>query len=85
MQRTNHYKANAIESVIATIRYMSRWPRSCDDVVSNLDISRATFMRHIATARELFCMTIVVKDGLYYVTDCGIFDRDKLVFNSRYR
>lgn len=76
----SHYKASSIEAVLETIRYVSRWPRTVNEALVSLGISRATFMRHLAVARDVYGMRIDFDDGHYYVRDFGVFDAARLVY-----
>lgn len=76
----SHYKASSIEAVLGTIRHVSRWPRTTEESLVSLGISRATFMRHLAVARDVYGMRIELDDGHYYVRDFGIFDAGRLVY-----
>lgn len=75
----SHYKASSIESVLDTIRYVARWPRNLDDAMNALGISRATFLRHLSVAREIYTMQIIHENGTYQVIDYGVFDRWRLI------
>lgn len=76
----SHYKASSIEAALDTIRHVSRWPRTMDEALVSLMISRATFMRHLAVARDVYGMRIEFDDGHYYVRDFGVFDAARLIY-----
>lgn len=70
-------------AMLATLRYIAEHEPSLDELTGAMGISKATAVRHIRAARQVFGMDIVSqrsKGGAhYYVLDYGMFVRERLL------
>ena len=70
-------------ALLATLRYIAEHEPSLDELTGAMGISKATAVRHIRAARQVFGMDIVSLRSMgvahYTILNYGLFVREKLL------
>lgn len=80
---SSHDAQRLLVAFTATLRYIAEHEPSLDELTGAVGISKATAVRHIRAARQIFGMTIIsrrAKGGAhYFIMDYGMFVRERLL------
>lgn len=72
-----------LAALMATLRYIAEHEPSLDELTGAMGISKATAVRHIRAARQVFGMDIISRRingaASYTVMDYGLFVRERLL------